>query len=116
MSAMELAAQMQDFLFKMGSIDAKIVEGADIALNYGLSSKASAALNCADRSLSDLFESNAKFEELALGNNNCFAVPYGQHLVLIFDTEEENERLQVGPGSIESIKGQESQVGAMESV
>ena len=88
MRAEKLAKDIKEFLTKRGSVDAKIVSRSDISLHYGLTIKADAAVDCKDRDLNDMMLLNKSFENLAVGNDDCFGVPYGRNLMLIFDTTE----------------------------
>ena len=88
MGLSKLASSIKEFLIKEGSIDATIIDGTNVALKYGLQTKSQAAIECKDRSLNDLFLFNEKFKELALGDEECYALPYRDDLILVFDLTE----------------------------
>jgi hypothetical protein len=84
----KLAGKLKDFLIDSGSIDAKVIDGNDVALKYGLQTKTQAAIECKDRSINDFFLLNEKFKELATSDDNCYALPYRDDLILVFDLTE----------------------------
>jgi len=88
MSSHKLALDLKTFLNDYGSIDAAIIDGADVALKFGIQGKCEAAIECGDKSIADLYLLNDKFKDLALGNDECYALPYRDNLILVFDLTE----------------------------
>lgn len=85
MDAHKLQDELFDYLQTRGSIDVQKISRNDIALKYGLDARAEAAIDCADLPLDDLYRFDHRFQDLAVGNENCFALPYSQRLLLIFE-------------------------------
>lgn len=85
MNAHNLQDNLFNFLQERGSIDVRKILKSEIPLKYGLDAKAEAAIDCTDLPLDDLYRFDHKFQELAIGNEDCFALPYNRNLLLIFE-------------------------------
>ena len=81
-----LARLIRDFLHDEGSIDAVVLEPAEVSLKYGLSGK-NPAVECKDKSLYYLCKFDEKFERLTLSDEGSWALPYNDHLMICFNAD-----------------------------
>lgn len=85
MSPFELANRIKQHLKDRGSIDAKVLDHTGVCLQAN-NTKAKCGVICQDKQVPELYKNDVVLSEMSCGNDEVFALPYGDHLVLIFDT------------------------------
>lgn len=88
MEPINLANRIRDYLEKSGSIDVRTLDKIQVDLQINRSG-AVCGVSCNDKDLIELCEKDTKLSDLSISDEDVFALPYRKHIMLIFDTRDQ---------------------------
>jgi hypothetical protein len=90
----KLAEDLKDFLIGIGSVDTQIIDGRDASARYPMT-HAKLAILCLDKHIPTVYANSLPFASMACGSNGIFALPYGEHTILIFSDEDSHDESEI---------------------
>lgn len=94
MTPQKLAEVLKEFLVEIGSKEVKIIDSKDANIRYP-ATHANKAIICTDKDVPLLFQENQALVDLSCGSDGIFALPYGEHSILIFSDEDSHEQPEI---------------------